>query len=96
MYASESATTTTTMASDFAYESLNLERPSFRLLQLCKGSGPELSGFIHLAWMDDRESVISYEALSYTWGSLDIAKHIDIQGQRLGITSNLYRAVHRL
>jgi hypothetical protein len=93
---SASDAATTNMAGDFAYESLNLERPSFRLLQLCKGSGPDLSGFIHLAWMDDLESVISYEALSYTWGSLDIVNHIDIQGQRLGITSNLYHALHRL
>lgn len=80
----------------FQYEALNLERPSIRILQLYKGLGPEISGCMHHACFDDREILIPYEALSYTWGSLDLTHYINIQGRRLRITSNLYVALQHL
>lgn len=80
----------------FNYESLKLERPAIRLMQLCRGEGPELQCHLFDAWFDDDESLIPYEALSYAWGSLDTTHHITIGDARLGITENLHEALTHL
>ncbi|KAI0889650.1 ankyrin repeat-containing domain protein [Annulohypoxylon maeteangense] len=42
------------------------------------------------------ENVIPYEAVSYRWGSSMKRESILVQGQRLNVTSNLYRILHDL
>lgn len=80
----------------FNYKSLKLERPAIRLMQLCRGEGPNLECHLFDAWFDDDESLIPYEALSYAWGSLDTTHHIIIGDARLGITENLHEALTHL
>jgi hypothetical protein len=80
----------------FNSKSLKLERPAIRLMQLCRGEGPELECHLFDAWFDDDESLIPYEALSYVWGSLDTTHHINIGDTRLGITENLHEALTHL
>jgi hypothetical protein len=80
----------------FTYETLNLDRPAFRLLRLIKGDGPVIQGEIFQAWLDQPEDIIPYEALSYTWGFQEFTDGIEVNGQVLGITSNLYLALQHL
>ncbi|KAH7019610.1 heterokaryon incompatibility protein-domain-containing protein, partial [Ilyonectria destructans] len=80
----------------FKYDPINLERPSFRLLRILKGKGLDIHGSIFHAGFDLHESVISYEALSYTWGSAEVVDSIKINGQRLGICRNLYVALQHI
>lgn len=80
----------------FTYEPLDFDSPAFRLLRLVKGEGPVLQGEIFQAWFHQREEVIPYEALSYTWGFQDLSNSIEVNGRELGITTNLYLALQSL
>ena len=80
----------------FKYDPIDLERPAFRLLRLLKGDGRDLVCELFQAFLDQRDSVVSYEALSYTWGSTEICDRINVNGRWLRITQNLYRALQDL
>jgi ankyrin repeat protein len=80
----------------FTYNHIDLERPAFRLLRLFKGGGSDISGELFQAWLQQRGEAISYEALSYTWGSPEITRSIEVDGRRLGVTRNLYLALQHL
>lgn len=79
----------------FHYGTIDHSRPSFRLLRLLKGDGLDLHCEIFLAWLDETE-LVPYEALSYTWGSTAIMDNINVDGQKLRITPNLYAALQQL
>lgn len=81
----------------FKYDPIDHDVPSFRLLRLTKWDGGGIiSCKLFHARLDQREEAITYEALSYTWGSSTLAYHIEVNGKRLKITENLYWALHDL
>ncbi|KAE8378076.1 heterokaryon incompatibility protein-domain-containing protein [Aspergillus bertholletiae] len=80
----------------FKYEPLDLDGPAFRLVRIYHGEGPEINCELFQAWLYPEESVISYEALSYTWGSTASMETIRMGGKQLHITPNLYFALQHL
>ncbi|OGM44109.1 hypothetical protein ABOM_007282 [Aspergillus bombycis] len=80
----------------FKYGPLDLDGPAFRLVRLCHGEGPDIECELFQAWLYPEQSLISYEALSYTWGSIETVESIRMNGQRHGITLNLYIALQHL
>jgi len=80
----------------FEYDDLDLEGPAFRLLRLRSGEGPDIHCELFQAQVQERESAISYEALSYTWGSTETTDGITLDGKGLDITRNLYLALQHL
>jgi hypothetical protein len=77
----------------FCYEDLDLNRPTFRLVRLLKGVADDPRCEIFQASFDHREHTISYEALSYTWGSMHWTERIWMDGKELHVTSNLRKAL---
>ncbi|KAJ2904159.1 HET-domain-containing protein [Zalerion maritima] len=61
----------------FKYSPLDLNGPSFRLLRLHRGAGRQISCELFQTWLDGLDRRISYEALSYAWGSSDFRKAIE-------------------
>ncbi|KAF6817113.1 HET-domain-containing protein [Colletotrichum musicola] len=90
------ALTTTSIDQPYVYEDLNLERPALRLVRLFSGDGTELKCELFQAYLDERESVLPYEAISYTWGLTNLSHNIDVDGKRLDITASLYVALQNL
>jgi ankyrin repeat protein len=79
----------------FRHKPINLEGHSFRLLRLCKSEyGNVRCELIH-AYLDD-ESLIEYEALSYTWGGTFKAHDIEVDGAIVAVTQNLSLALRSL
>ena len=79
----------------YEYKPINLEGPAFRLLRLLKGTGPDIKCELFEAWLSI-EDLIPYEAVSYTWGSMELSASVDVDGQTLHITENLYLALNYL
>ena len=80
----------------FQYDPLDLDGPAFRLVCLYHGEGPDIHCELFQAWLYPEESAISYEALSYTWGSIESVENVQMNGKLLGITLNLYLALQHL
>jgi hypothetical protein len=80
----------------FCYDDLDLNRPTFRLVRLLKGVADDPRCEIFQASFDQREHAISYEALSYTWGSMHCTERIWLDGKELHVTSNLRKALRYL
>lgn len=81
----------------YTYEPLNLGRPAIRLLSLHRGgTSSEISCSLFQAELHQRDNAISYEALSYTWGSPDMTETIIVDGYHLNVTSHLYIALQHL
>ncbi|QMW46303.1 hypothetical protein G4B11_009758 [Aspergillus flavus] len=80
----------------FKYEPLDLDGPAFRLVRLCHGDGPDIHCELFQVWLYPEQSAISYEALSYTWGSTEIVESVQMNGKILGVTLNLYLALQHL
>lgn len=78
---------------DFQYLPLNTDHPTFRLLRLRKGDTIRVECDIFHSPISGSDTLVSYEALSYTWGSSDLVDCIEVNGQRLWITANLYSAL---
>jgi hypothetical protein len=72
-------------------------RPShrqIRILDLLPGdSGEAIRCLVRIASLDGDEQ---YEALSYVWGEAGAQKEIEVSGQTVHVTDNLYAALHRL
>lgn len=83
------------MAASFQYSSLDMEKPSFRLLRLFKGHGPVIECEIFQSLVE-KHSAIPYEALSYAWGSNERSETITANGLPLGVTNNLHLALSYL
>ncbi|KAK1593823.1 heterokaryon incompatibility protein-domain-containing protein [Colletotrichum navitas] len=82
----------------FQYESFDLDRPGFRLVRLEAGSSHDpIRCHLFQAYLDDKETIIPYEALSYCWGSSTSLRHtILVNGRFLFITENLFDALKNL
>ncbi|OAL49078.1 HET-domain-containing protein [Pyrenochaeta sp. DS3sAY3a] len=79
----------------FEYESLDLERPTIRLLKLLKAKNSEncdIKCEIFEASFDD-DDLIPYEALSYTWGDTILSESVEVNGKSLAVTENLHVAL---
>ncbi|KAK1751181.1 heterokaryon incompatibility protein-domain-containing protein [Echria macrotheca] len=84
----------------FQYGPLDLDRPAFRLLRILKGRGWVVSCELFSAYLtegNERQEAISYEALSYVWGTTERGlKYIEVNGRQFQITNNLHEALQRL
>ncbi|KAK0613313.1 heterokaryon incompatibility protein-domain-containing protein [Immersiella caudata] len=80
----------------FVHDPIDLGGPAFRLLRLLKGKGCGIHCEIFQAWVRQREVAISYEALSYVWGSPEAKYVININDRPFRITKNLYEALQHL
>ncbi|KAI3321030.1 heterokaryon incompatibility protein-domain-containing protein [Xylariaceae sp. AK1471] len=78
----------------FVYQGFDLKGSTFRLIRLQKGSGIEIKCELIHTTLDD--NVIPYEAVSYTWGTMMRTNSVYVKGNRLPITSNLWRLLHDL
>ncbi|KAL7813690.1 heterokaryon incompatibility domain-containing protein [Trichoderma aethiopicum] len=81
---------------EYKYERLNLERPAIRLLRLHCGLINQISCELFQAELHHRQDSVSYEALSYTWGSPNVTESILVNGYRMEITHNLHEALLHL
>ncbi|OAL54541.1 HET-domain-containing protein, partial [Pyrenochaeta sp. DS3sAY3a] len=80
----------------FQYAPLDHLKQSVRLLQLCQGDGAFIECYLFDALLHDPQGVISYEALSYTWGDTDKPYEIEVDGRLMAVTKNLYLALQHL
>lgn len=65
------------------------------MLRLFKGTGSNIECELFEAWLDV-EDLIPYEAISYTWGSMELSATVTIDGKTLSVTENLYLALQNL
>ncbi|KAI0113686.1 heterokaryon incompatibility protein-domain-containing protein [Nemania sp. FL0031] len=80
----------------YAYKSLDMESSSFRLVRLLKGNDYEIDCELIDATLDN-DDLISYEAVSYTWGQdKGVYGSVNIQGRCLKIRFNLWHILHNL
>ncbi|CAO2653509.1 Nn.00g029200.m01.CDS01 [Neocucurbitaria sp. VM-36] len=79
----------------FKYEPIDLEQSSFRLLRLFKGDDLHVECELFEAWLHG-DNALSFEALSYTWGSSDTLEAIKVNGKDMPITENLFFALRNL
>jgi hypothetical protein len=83
--------------STFKHTPFDLERPGIRLLRLLKGEDPLIHCELFQTWHDgDDTDSIPYEALSYTWGGVEMAASVHIGSGTYNVTENLYLALHHL
>ncbi|KAM0422599.1 hypothetical protein ACHAPD_001053 [Fusarium lateritium] len=80
----------------FSYEPFGLERLGFRLIQLERGVQSPLRCNLFQAYLDEEESIIPYEALSYVWGTQSTPSEITVDGKAMSITTSLHDALHHL
>jgi hypothetical protein len=81
----------------YRYEPLDLGRPAIRLLCLHRGGrNNKISCELFQAELRQRGDTVSYEALSYTWGSPCLTESIIVNGCYLEITLHLYEALQHL
>ncbi|KAI1065005.1 hypothetical protein LB507_001180 [Fusarium sp. FIESC RH6] len=80
----------------FSYQPFELERPGFRLIQLHQGTEPLLRCSLFQAYLDEEESMMPYEALSYVWGNQNTPCEIIVDGKMLSATISLYDALCHL
>lgn len=80
---------------DYQYCNLDPHTSSFRLLILRKGDGNQIDGDIFHVSISDPDTV-PYEALSYVWATTGLVDQIEVDGQRLWMTENLYTALQYL
>lgn len=80
----------------YTHEPIDLSSPAFRLLRILKGQGSTICCEVFQALVRQRSVAISYEALSYVWGSPEATYVIEINGKPFRITENLYEALGHL
>ncbi|KAJ4130318.1 hypothetical protein NW768_007301 [Fusarium equiseti] len=80
----------------FSYEPFELERPGFRLIQLHQGTQPPMRCSLFQAYLDEEESMMPYESLSYVWGNQNTPCEIMVNKKVLSITISLYDALCHL
>jgi ankyrin repeat protein len=79
----------------YQYTSLRPSDSTFRVLKLLKYQGRELECELFPQSLSNNEYV-SYEALSYVWGSSELVECIMLNQKRHWITDNLYSALQYL
>lgn len=85
-----------TMSNSYDYDKIDLDGPAFRLVRLHQGDSGELSCDLFQAVLHQRDEIIPYEALSYTWGPIAGHHSIVVNDQKMSITANLYLALKSL
>ncbi|KAK4204968.1 heterokaryon incompatibility protein-domain-containing protein, partial [Triangularia verruculosa] len=80
----------------FIYGPIDLGGPSFRLLRILKGCDPSIPCVLFQAWVRQREVAISYEAISYVWGSPERQCQVLLNGTSFGVTKSLHEALRCL
>ena len=81
----------------YNYQPIDLGRPAIRLLRLLQGTlADDIQCELFDAWIDLFEGGIPYDALSYTWGSMEMTATITVNGNTMQITSNLLVALQHL
>jgi ankyrin repeat protein len=82
---------------EYIYQPINLNEPGVRLLRLFRGSPTDdIQCGLFEAWINQSKDGMPYEALSYTWGSIEKAAQITVNGSTMRVTSNLYAALQHL
>jgi hypothetical protein len=79
----------------FEYESIDLERPAFRLLQLLQGNGPVIECRLYQAYLGGADTV-PYDVLSYIWGAMEKTATVTVDRKAFDVTENLYSALQHL
>ena len=80
---------------NFEYNSLNYDQHDFRLLRLLRSrTGPIECELDHAALRS--KTCPRYDALSYTWGDLDLVETIKVNNKTLRVTDNLHTALCHL
>ncbi|KAJ5519533.1 hypothetical protein N7453_001955 [Penicillium expansum] len=73
----------------------NLPKDGIRLVHIQQGSiVDDMECRVEEATLSDTS--LSYEALSYVWGTFDMKKYISVNGERFRVTSNLAEALRML
>ncbi|KAM6538214.1 hypothetical protein FALCPG4_000095 [Fusarium falciforme] len=80
----------------YYHRPFSLERPAFRLLRLERGTTLPIRCSIFEAYLDEPDTLIDYEALSYAWGSNDKSEVIIAEGRVLPVTESLHMALQHL
>jgi hypothetical protein len=80
---------------DFEYEPIDIEEPAARMLRLCKGVGSNIECELFEVGLNI-DDLIPYEALSYTWGCMEMSASVQVDGKVLAVTENLYIALQYL
>jgi hypothetical protein len=86
----------------YEYRPIDLKGKAFRLLRLRKGVGSDIECDLISTQLYDENSKeylknhIHYEAVSYTWGIIDLSASIKVDGKKFGVTENLYLALQYL
>ena len=80
---------------NFEYDSLNYDQHDFRLLRLLRSrTGPIECELDHAALRS--KTCTRYDALSYTWGDLELVETIKVNNKTLRVTDNLHNALCHL
>ncbi|KAF1361015.1 HET-domain-containing protein [Lizonia empirigonia] len=79
----------------YEYEPIDLDGHSFRLIRLRRGRSGIQCELFH-AWLDDIDTFMEYEALSYTWGDELETWDIELNGKHLPVRKNLTLALKHL
>ena len=80
---------------NFEYDSLNYDQHDFRLLRLLRSRTGPIECELHHAALRS-ETCPRYDALSYTWGDLDLVETIKVNNKTLRVTDNLHNALRHL
>jgi hypothetical protein len=80
----------------FEYQELDTSGPNFGLVRLIQGKSEMVHCELFHASFEDLEDIITYEALSYTWGDLELSSTVELNGCLMGVTWNLWTALQHL
>ena len=87
----------TTSLENYEYSLIDPEKPIFRLLRLLSGEDDDpIQCELFETPLQELEDGITYEALSYTWGSNEITVPIIVSNNIINITENLHEALEYL
>ncbi|EHK47191.1 hypothetical protein TRIATDRAFT_194157 [Trichoderma atroviride IMI 206040] len=84
------------MDNNYEYDKIDLDGPAFRLVRLHQGDCGDLSCDLFQAVLHQRDEIIPYEALSYTWGPTGGHHSLVVNDRKMSITANLYLALKSL
>jgi hypothetical protein len=79
----------------FKYKPIDLNRSTIRLVRLLRGEFSDINCELLQIWLDERDKVVPYNALSYTWGE-EKGESIILDGKLLSVTKNLFSALQNL
>ncbi|KAI8631611.1 HET-domain-containing protein [Xylariaceae sp. FL1651] len=82
------------LAPHFIFHSINSSQGQIRLLEVAPGRNDEpIRCLYKIANVTDN---VSYQTISYVWGSMDSKRTIFVEGTAVELTENLFHALHRM